>query len=83
MKIDEAIKELTQKEKSLNFSRLKGICESLFGTPRVSGSHHIFATGLDDPPTVNIQSRKGKAKSYQIRQVRQALEKLCEGDDNA
>lgn len=83
MKIDEASKELAQKEKSLNFNRLKGICESFFGTPRINGSHYIFATGLDDPPTVNIQSHKGKAKPYQVRQVRQVLEKLREGDDDA
>lgn len=83
MKIAEAIQELRQKEKSLNFNRLKTICERFLGTPRVNGSHHIFATGLDDPPTVNIQSRKGKAKSYQVRQVRQVLETLHEGDDNA
>lgn len=63
MTFDEAIQELRQKEKALNFNRLKTICERFLGTPRVNGSHHIFATGLDEPPTVNIQSRKGKAKA--------------------
>ena len=83
MKFDEAIKELAQKEKSLSFNRLKAVCEGFFGTPRVKGSHYIFETRLDDAPTVNIQNRKGKAKAYQVRQVRQVLEKLYKGDNDA
>ena len=42
---------------------------------RTKGSHHIFTrTGI--PVLLNLQSEKnGKAKAYQMRQVRQVLEK--------
>ena len=75
MKIDDVIKELKRDEKSMRFARLKAICEHFFGAPRIKGGHHIFSTGLADQPLVNIQNDRGQAKDYQVRQVRQALEK--------
>jgi hypothetical protein len=43
---------------------------------RIKGSHHIFArSGV--PFLLNLQSEPGgKAKAYQVRQVRQVLEKF-------
>ena len=43
---------------------------------RVKGSHHIFTkTGF--PFLINLQPEKnGKAKAYQIRQVRKAIEQF-------
>jgi len=43
---------------------------------RIKGSHHIFnRPGV--PVLLNLQSeRNGKAKAYQIRQVRQTLERF-------
>jgi hypothetical protein len=38
------------------------------GKQRVSGSHHIFGHP-DFPEMLNLQSIKGKAKPYQIRQL--------------
>jgi len=43
---------------------------------RIKGSHHIF-THSGVPILLNLQSEKnGKAKAYQMRQVRQVFEKF-------
>jgi hypothetical protein len=38
----------------------------------------VFKTPWAGDPRVNIQSAKGKAKPYQVRQVLSAIEKLLE-----
>ncbi|WP_238985033.1 toxin HicA [Candidatus Glomeribacter gigasporarum] len=49
----------------------------VFGPPRQHGtSHAIFKTPWPGDPRVNIQNAKGKAKSYQVRQVLLAIDKL-------
>ena len=53
-----------------------------FALARVSGSHHIFErSGI--PELVNLQSRKGKAKPYQVKQFLKLIEEynLSLGDD--
>ena len=41
---------------------------------RVNGSHHIFGrTGI--PKTINLQSVRGQAKPYQIRQFLKLVER--------
>lgn len=62
---------------SITFNELAHICEHYFGPPRISGSHHIYKTPWPGDPRVNIQNDKGKAKTYQIRQVLQPIEKLA------
>jgi len=44
-----------------------------FRLVRVSGSHHIFAHP-DIPQLVNLQSARGEAKPYQIRQFLRLVE---------
>lgn len=59
------------------FADLKRLCELHFGKPRQSGtSHAIFKTPWAGDPRINIQSDKGKAKAYQVKQVLLAIEKL-------
>lgn len=41
---------------------------------RTSGSHHIFKRA-DIPELVNLQSVKGMAKAYQVRQLLKLAEK--------
>ncbi|MCI0661682.1 MAG: toxin HicA [Acidobacteria bacterium] len=76
MNIDAVIEELKHNEESLRFRRLKAICDHFFGKPRIRGAHHIYATGIPEFPLVNIQNNKGKAKPYQVRQVRKVLETI-------
>ncbi|NOT62722.1 MAG: toxin HicA [Acidobacteria bacterium] len=81
MELKDAITELTAKEKTIRFTRLKTICEKFFGSPRINGSHHIFNTGQREQPTVNFQNRKGKVRFYQVRQVREALERMLQQEE--
>ncbi len=76
MTIDEAISELEGNETNTRFQRLVTICTAFFGPPRIEGSHYIFKTPWRGDPRINLQSEKGKAKPYQVRQVVRALRKL-------
>jgi hypothetical protein len=50
---------------------------------RINGSHHIFSKDYI-PEILNIQSKQGKAKAYQVKQIRNAIlrYKLKENDRN-
>jgi len=63
-------------EKNIRFERLVAICKELFGKPGIKGSHHIFKTPWIGDPRINLQSDKGAAKPYQVRQVLLALRRL-------
>lgn len=78
MKASEKILDQMRREPAnVRFGDLKKICEELFGKPRQSGtSHAIFKTPWVGDPRINIQSDKGKAKAYQVRQVLLAIDKL-------
>jgi hypothetical protein len=62
---------------SVRFSDLLKVCESFFGKPRhATGSHVIFKMPWPGDPRINLQSDKGKAKPYQVRQALLAIEAL-------
>lgn len=62
---------------NIRFADVKKVCEEYFGKPRQSGtSHMIYKTPWPGDPRVNIQDAGGKAKSYQVRQVLLAIERL-------
>lgn len=64
---------------SVRFSDLCKVCEHYFGAPRQDGSSHkIYKTPWQGDPRVNVQSDKGKAKAYQVRQVLKAIDKFEE-----
>jgi hypothetical protein len=64
----------------VRYSDLMKVCVQYFGEPRQRGSSHaVFKTPWPGDPRVNIQSDKGKAKAYQVRQVLRAIAKLEEG----
>jgi hypothetical protein len=65
----------------VRFSDLCKVCNYYFGEARHRGtSHRIYKTPRSGDPRVNIQSSKGKAKPYQVRQVLAAIKHL-ESDD--
>ena len=77
LKIDEIITRMTQNPKGIPFSDLCKVCDHFLGKPRQStGSHRVYKTPWQGDPRINIQNDKGKAKSYQVKQVLLALEKL-------
>lgn len=56
----------------IRFDDLRGLLRNLGFTERVRGSHHLFdKEGIVE--IVNLQSRGGHAKPYQVRQVRQLI----------
>jgi hypothetical protein len=64
---------------NVRYGDLFKLCEQHFGKPRQNGtSHAIFKTPWIGDPRINIQSDKGKAKAYQVRQVLLAIQKLEE-----
>ncbi len=54
---------------NIPFGRFCRLLRSLGFDERIKGSHHIYSmTGI--PEILNLQPKKGKAKVYQVRQVR-------------
>jgi predicted RNA binding protein YcfA (HicA-like mRNA interferase family) len=57
------------------FADLWSLVEALgFELRRVSGSHHVFAHP-QIPQLINLQSVRGQAKPYQIRQLLRLVER--------
>jgi hypothetical protein len=50
--------------------------DSATANAQPSGSHRVYKTPWIGDPRVNIQNDKGKAKSYQVKQVIKAIERL-------
>ena len=74
---DKILERMRREPNGVRFSDLVRVCEEYFGKPRQSGgSHKIFKTPWPGDPRVNIQDDHGRAKTYQVRQVLLAIEKL-------
>ena len=75
--IDDLEQAIQKNPANVRFKDLCKLCKYYFGAPRQPGtSHRIYKTPWPGDPRVNIQSSKGKAKSYQVRQVLKAIEKF-------
>jgi len=75
-KID-ILEQIKHNPKDVRFQDLCKVCELYFGEARhSSGSHRVYKTPWIGDPRVNIQNNKGKAKTYQVKQVLKAIEKL-------
>ena len=76
-KIDEIIIKMKENPKGTRFSDLCKVCDHFFGDPRSSSSsHRVYKTPWQGDPRINIQNKKGRAKSYQVKQVLLALDRL-------
>lgn len=65
----------------VRFNDLCKVCAHFFGEPRQRGtSHRVYRTPWQGDPRVNIQSKRGRARVYQIRQVLKAIERLEQED---
>ncbi|QSM03911.1 HicA family toxin-antitoxin system, toxin component [Mycobacteroides abscessus subsp. abscessus] len=75
-KVDKTLAQMREL-RSISYADLHKVCVHHFGEPRQNGtSHAVFRTPWAGDPRVNIQSDKGKAKPYQIKQVLAAIDKL-------
>lgn len=64
---------------AIPFSGLRGLLKALGFEERIRGSHHVFAReGIDE--ILNLQPQQGKAKPYQVRQVREVILKYRLGE---
>ena len=64
---------------SIAFSDLVRLLQRLGFAMRVSGSHHVFRmAGVEEK--INLQRDGGKAKPYQVKQVRNVILKYRLGD---
>jgi hypothetical protein len=78
--VDRIVAAMRANPVGVRYSDLMKVCMQYFGAPRQRGSSHaVFKTPWPGDPRVNIQSDKGKAKAYQVRQVLRAIAKLEEG----
>ncbi len=65
---------------NIGFDELCGLLRALGFTERIRGSHFIYTKdGIED--ILNIQSKGGKAKPYQVKQVREAVLRYKLGGD--
>ena len=69
---------------NISFDQLRQLLSSLGFAERIRGSHHIFSkVGIEE--ILNLQPQQGKAKAYQVKQVRTMILKYKMGghDDNS
>jgi hypothetical protein len=75
--IADIVEAMKANPRGIKFKDRARVCDACFGEPRQRGtSHHVYKTPWAGDPRVNIQSDKGMAKAYQVRQVLKAIEKL-------
>ena len=75
--IQKILDQLRAEPANVRFADLQRVCMYFFGKPRQNGSSHaVYKTPWPGNPRVNIQNDKGKAKSYQVKQVLLAIERL-------
>ena len=57
---------------NIRFEGLRGLLLAMGFKERVKGSHHLFSRpGIEE--IINLQPKGGKAKVYQVRQVRDLI----------
>lgn len=79
-RVDQIVTGMRTNPVGVRYTDLMKVCTHYFGRPRQQGSSHaVFRTPWPGDPRVNIQSAKGKAKAYQVKQVLRAIAKLEEG----
>ena len=73
----EILEKMRNNPAAIHFADLCKVCDHYFGQARqASGSHRVYKTPWIGDPRVNIQNSKGQAKSYQVKHVLKAIERL-------
>ncbi len=76
-RIDDILAQMKQNPIDVRFNDLCKVCNHYFGEPRQTGSsHRIYKTPWQGDPRIDIQNNRGKAKTYQVKQVLLAIERL-------
>lgn len=77
--VDKIVEQMRANPRDVRFADALKVCEHYFGSPRIHGSHHLFATSWQGEPRINLQASGSKAKAYQVRQILLAIALM--GDD--
>jgi len=78
-KIDQILERMKSNPENIRFGDLCKVCDQYFGEARQrSSSHRVYKMPWQGDPRVNIQNKKGKGKTYQVKQVLKAIVKLEE-----
>ena len=76
-KLEHLLAKMRASSQGIRFDELTQVCDHYFGRPRQQGSSHRgYKIPWSGDQRVNIQSNKGGDKSYQVKQVLKAIEKL-------
>lgn len=76
-RVNDIVEQMRRNPKSIRFAEACRVCDYYFGKPRQKAtSHRVYKTPWQGDPRVNIQSARGKAKAYQVKQVLRAIERL-------
>ena len=75
MNVTKLLAKATRDPAACRFGEIQRLVEGFgFHPSRVTGSHHIY-THPGIPELVNLQSVKGMAKAYQVRQILKLVER--------
>ncbi|MGI0490994.1 type II toxin-antitoxin system HicA family toxin [Alkalinema pantanalense CENA528] len=67
---------------NIPFEPLRQLLRTFGFDERIRGSHHIFSKeGIEE--ILNLQPKQGKAKAYQVKQIRDIILKYRLGDHDA
>ncbi|MFE2122419.1 toxin HicA [Rhodococcus aetherivorans] len=71
---EKLLEKMRNNPADVSFRELYNFCVRHFGKPRKRGSHAVFKMPWSGDPRINLQSKSGKAKPYQVQQVLDAYE---------
>jgi len=76
-RIANILDDMRNNPKGVRFRDLCQVCDHYFGQARQRKSNHrICPMPWKGDPRINIQSDKGMAKAYQVKQVLKAIKRL-------
>jgi len=75
--VEKILANMRHNPQGIRFNDLCKVCDHYFGEARQGGSsHRIYKTPWQGDPRVNIQNDKGRAKTYQVKQVLKAIDRM-------
>jgi hypothetical protein len=76
-KTEKLLAKMRESPTNITYNELYSVCVHYFGEPRQNGTSHAnFKMPWPGDPRVNIQSKNGKAKPYQVKQALEAIDKF-------
>lgn len=78
--VDDIVERMRANPANIRYADACKVAEAYFGAPRQRGSSHsVYKMPWPGDPRVNLQNDHGKAKSYQVKQLLSAIERVHNG----